>query len=250
MYRNLELTVGNKLLRGCVRLPDGNGPFPIVCFYHGFSVDKVGLMRLHESFARQLTAAGFGCVRFDFYGCGESDGDFDEMRVSDEIEQGKAIYEWASNQDFALPGRIYPVGHSLGGVIASIVAAAYQPKAAVLWSPGLTVYYDISQRVSAVPDHYQKSYDMEGLEISGAFFEDVRHLDLLKLAGGYRNKVLIVHGDKDEKAPVAVVGKYRDLYGGAMKLVIVDGANHQFSSLQWRQAAYDASIDFLKAADF
>jgi alpha/beta superfamily hydrolase len=249
MYRNLELTVGNKLLRGCARLPEGDGPFPVVCFYHGFSVDKVGLLRLHESFARQLTAAGFGCVRFDFYGCGESDGSFDEMRVSDEIEQGKAIYEWTSVQNFAASGRIYPVGHSLGGVIASIVAASYQPKCTVLWSPGLAVYYDISHRVSAVPDHYQEKYDMEGLQISGEFFEDVRGLNLLKLAEGYKNKVLVVHGDRDEKVPVAVVGQYRDLYGSAMKLVIVDGANHQFSSVPWRQKAFDASIEFLKTVD-
>jgi fermentation-respiration switch protein FrsA (DUF1100 family) len=77
----------------------------------------------------------------------------------------------------------------------------------------------------------------------------VRGLNLLKLAEGYKNKVLVVHGDRDEKVPVAVVGQYRDLYGSAMKLVIVDGANHQFSSVPWRQKAFDASIEFLKTVD-
>jgi dienelactone hydrolase len=246
MYRSVELNVGKKLLRGCVRAPKGDGPFPTVCFYHGFSVDKVGLMRLHETFARQAVSAGFACVRFDFYGCGESEGGFHEMRVSDEIEQGKSIFEWVLRQDFADKENVYPVGHSLGGAIAAIVAAAHQPKAAVLWAPGLAVYYDISGRVGAVPDHYEPSYDLEGLEISGAFFEDVRRLDLLALARGFRNEVLVIHGDKDEKVPVAVAGQYRDMYGKAMELRIVRGANHQFSSLKWKQEVYEASLAFLR----
>ena len=246
MYKTVDLQVGDKLLRGCVRTPQGSGPFPTVCFYHGFSVDRVGLLRLHEMLARLLVDHGFACVRFDFYGCGESDGDFSEMRVSDEIVQGKAIYEWACKQDFAISEKVYPVGHSLGGVIASIVAATYQTPAAILWSPALSVYYDISGRVGAVPDHYEPTYDLDGLEFSGEFLKDVRSLDLLKMAAGYKNKVLIIHGDKDEKITVAVTGQYRDLYGDAMKLVIVKGSNHQFSSKSWRQQAYDATLAFLK----
>ncbi|MCL2380849.1 MAG: alpha/beta fold hydrolase [Treponema sp.] len=245
MYKPVELKVDDKLIRGCVRTPQGPGPFPAVCFYHGFSVDKVGLLRLHEMFARMLVDNGFACVRFDFYGCGESDGNFSDMRVSDEIIQGKAIYEWTLAQDFAIPEKVYPVGHSLGGVIASIVAASYQPPAAVLWSPALSVYYDISGRVGAVPDHYEKTYDLDGLDVSGGFFEDVRSLDFLKMASGYKNRVLVIHGEKDEKIPAAVTGNYRDLYGKAMKLVIVKGCNHQFSSMPWRQQAYNETVSFL-----
>ena len=35
MYKNVELMFGDKLLRGVVRTPEGDGPFPCVCFYHG-----------------------------------------------------------------------------------------------------------------------------------------------------------------------------------------------------------------------
>jgi alpha/beta superfamily hydrolase len=246
MYKAVELKVDEKLLRGCVRIPDNKGPFPTVCFFHGFNVDKVGFMRLHETFARLLVNKGFACVRFDFYGCGESEGDFHEMRISDEIKQGKAIYEWTKKQDFVDAEEIYPIGHSLGAVIASLVAAEYQSKGAVLWSPALAIYYDISGRVGAIPEHYQKSYDYEGLEISGNFFEDARRLDLLGMAKSFRGKVLVVHGEKDEKAPIAVVGQYRDIYGDAMELEIVTGSNHQFSSLNWKQEVYDKTIGFLK----
>ncbi len=246
MYQTVELLVDGKLLRGCVRAPDGGERYPTVCFYHGFSVDKVGLMRLHELFARACVDNGIACVRFDFYGCGESDGDFSEMRVSEEIRQAKAIYEWTCAQPFAEPAQVYPVGHSLGGAICAVVAAAYQPKAAVLWSPGLSVYYDISGRVGAVPDHYAESYDLDGLRISGDFFNDARSVNFQELAKNYKNEVLIIHGEKDEKVPVAVTGFYRDVYQDAMRLKILPGCNHQFSSLAWKQVVYDLTIAFLK----
>ena len=86
MFINVELEVNHKLLRGDVRLPEGTGPFPVVCFYHGFCVDRIGQMRLHELFARKCAVNGIACVKFDFYGCGESDGDFSEMRYMDEVE--------------------------------------------------------------------------------------------------------------------------------------------------------------------
>ena len=44
MFINVELEVNHKLLRGDVRLPEGTGPFPVVCFYHGFCVDRIGQM--------------------------------------------------------------------------------------------------------------------------------------------------------------------------------------------------------------
>ena len=52
MYQAVELNVNGRLIRGVVRAPEGEGPFPAVIFHHGFNVEKVGLMRLHELFSR------------------------------------------------------------------------------------------------------------------------------------------------------------------------------------------------------
>ena len=82
-----RIMVDEKLIRGDVRTPEGDGPFPTVCFYHGFCVDRIGIMRLHELFARKCVENGIACVKFDFYGCGESDGDFSEMRYLDGLSR-------------------------------------------------------------------------------------------------------------------------------------------------------------------
>ncbi|WHH56811.1 alpha/beta fold hydrolase [Petroclostridium sp. X23] len=246
MYKSVELIVGDKLLRGCVRTPEGSGKFPTVCFYHGFTVDKVGLMRLHELFARECIKNGIACVRFDFYGCGESDGDFNEMTVSAEIEQAEAIYRWTCEQDFADSQNVYPCGHSLGGAITSVIAPKLQPKGAILWSPGLNVYYGASHRARTMQGPTENGYDINGLELSHKFLEDVRKLDLLEMAKGYDKGVLVIHGSNDDDVPVAVVYQYGDIYGDTMEFDIIEGANHQFSALRWKKEVYDRSIAFLK----
>lgn len=246
MYKSVELLVGNKLLRGCVRAPEGEGPFPTVCFFHGFSVDKIGLMRLHELFARRCVNEGFACVRFDFYGCGESEGDFNEMRFSDEVEQAKAIYSWTVDQNFADAQNVFLAGHSMGGAIVSMIAPLLQPKGAILWSPGNSAYYDISERVHAIPGHYKEFYDIGGLALSGAFLSEIRAIDMVKEAEGYNTEVLLIHGEKDEKIPISSIGLYLDMYGKNLTTEIIWGANHQFSSLDWKQQVYDKSIEYLK----
>ena len=102
-------------------------------------------------FARRCADNGIACVKFDFYGCGESDGDFSEMRYMDEVEQAKAIYLWASEQPWCDRDNMFPAGHSMGGAIVSNIIPQLQPRGAVMWAPGNVVYYDISSRVHAVP---------------------------------------------------------------------------------------------------
>lgn len=245
MYQTVELTVAGKKIRGCVRRPDKENKCPAVCFYHGFTVDRTGLMRLHELFARECEKAGIVCVRFDFYGCGESDGDFSEVRFKDEVEQAKAIYDWTRKQTFVDPDKVFMAGHSLGGAVASIAAVDAQPRGMILWAPGNTAYLDISNRVQAIPGKYKELYDVEGLALSGEFLKELRQTDIIKESEGYRGNVLLVHGEKDEKIPIAAVGLYLDLYGKGGKLKIIEGANHQFSSVQWKNKLYKYSVDFM-----
>ena len=246
MFENVELIVDNKLIRGDVRTPEGDGPFPTVCFYHGFCVDRIGMMRLHELFARKCVENGIACVKFDFYGCGESDGDFSEMRYLDEVEQAKAIYRWASEQDWCDSSNLYPVGHSMGGAIVSNIIPELQPKGAIMWAPGNVVYYDVSSRVHAVPGQYEEFYDIGGLMMSGKFLSQVRRIDIVGNARGYEKEVLLIHGERDEKVPVYAIGPYLDTYGEHATLKIIKDSNHQFSTVKWKTQVYDLSIDYLK----
>ncbi len=245
MYKSVKLDVNGRLLRGCVRAPEGEGPYPTVIFYHGFTVDKVGMQRLHELFARELVKAGFACVRFDFYGLGESEGDFSEMTLGHEIEEAEAIYKWSLEQDFCDPDNLYISGHSQGGLICTCIAPKINPKAMVIWAPALNQYYGASLRARTMMGPTEKGWDIEGLELSRDFIEEIRKMDLRSMARGYENPTLLIHGTEDELVPVDVAYVYQDIYGEHMELELIEGANHQFRSLKWKQQVYDSSVKFL-----
>lgn len=246
MYRALELDVNGRLIRGCLRAPEGEGPFPTVIFFHGFTVDKVGMMRLHELFARECVKAGFACVRFDFYGCGESDGDFNEMTVGHEIEEGKAIYEWCQKQPFCQPENVFLTGHSMGGLVTGCLAPVLQPKAIVLWAPALNMYYGAAVRARTMKGPTEHGWDINGLELSRTYLDEIRKMDTLAMSRGYHGKVLLVHGTEDELVQVDVAYQYQDVYGDKMQLELIEGSNHQFSSLAWKQRVYDLTTTFLR----
>ena len=73
-------------------------------------------------FAKKCVEAGFVCVRFDFYGLGESEGDFSEMTIGKELEEAEEIYQWTCRQEFIDSEKVILSGHSMGALVASVVA--------------------------------------------------------------------------------------------------------------------------------
>ena len=153
---------------------------------------------------------------------------------------------WASEQPWCDRDNMFPVGHSMGGAIVSNIIPQLQPRGAVMWAPGNVVYYDISSRVHAVPGHYEEFYDIGGLMMSSEFLSQVRKTDIVRQAEGYGKEVLLIHGELDEKVPVYAVGPYLDLYGQKARLEIIKGANHQFTSVEWKNKVYELSIEYIK----
>ena len=246
MYQAIELSVKGRLLRGVVRTPEEPGPFPAIIFHHGFTVDKVGMMRLHELFARECVKAGFACVRFDFYGLGESDGDFHEMTIGKEMEEAEAIYHWTCRQPYIKEEKVILSGHSMGALVASLIAPKVNPQSLLLWSPALTMYYQAGLRARTMEGPTERGWDIGGLELSKEFMEEAVKMDFLRMARGYGGHVLIVHGSEDEQIPVDVVKRYETVYKENCRIRIIEGANHQFSSVRWKNQVYEESIAFMK----
>ena len=89
------------------RLTEGGGP--AVLFLPGYASDMNGAKALHlEAWAKRT---GRGFCRFDYAGCGESDGDFEEQRFADWLDDALAMI------DALAPAPLVLVGSSMGGWI-------------------------------------------------------------------------------------------------------------------------------------
>ena len=92
---------------------------------HGFKGD-LGYddSKILYALSHYLNDQGLPTIRFDFDGCGKSDGKFEDMTVYSKILDGIKILDYVRNTVRAK--HIYLVGHSQGGVVASMLAGYYR----------------------------------------------------------------------------------------------------------------------------
>jgi pimeloyl-ACP methyl ester carboxylesterase len=105
------------------------GGGPTVVWMGGFRSDMAGTKA--QALADWALARGRSYVRFDYFGHGESEGDFAEGTITRWREDALAVLEGLTE------GPVVPVGSSMGGWIACLCAMARpdQVKALVLVAP-------------------------------------------------------------------------------------------------------------------
>jgi alpha/beta superfamily hydrolase len=98
---------------------------PMVILCHGFGGSKEGQM--FDLIADSLCRHGIASIRFDFNGHGQSEGEFQQMTVPNEIADAHRVYEYV--RDLRYVSRIGIVGHSMGGVVSSMLAGQLSEEA-------------------------------------------------------------------------------------------------------------------------
>jgi fermentation-respiration switch protein FrsA (DUF1100 family) len=258
MQKVIEIESRGLILRGMLHTPeDTDGKLPVVCIYHGFTGNKMEPHFIFVKLSRLLEKKGIASVRFDFGGSGESDGDFIDMTISKELEDAKAVLNYAKALDFAATDRIGVVGLSLGGAVSGMLAGDCRDniKTLCLWAPAGSIN-TILERIS--DDKMQKAHKMGfidvgeiipgwgGLALGIRFIEELSRLDVYKKAALYNKKVLLIHGGKDEIVSLNVSEKYLKIYGKNGILHVIQGADHTFNKLEWEKEVLDHTVEFLE----
>lgn len=254
METYVEFVKDGYTLRGMFHMPDNTSEKPpIAIILHGFGGDRNAMNYSLTRLSRMLAKNNIASLRFDFYGCGESDGEFVDVTISNHIEDGCAIVDFATSLDEVDTSRIGLFGISLGGAIASAVAARKKDliQTLCLCCPATNSIDDVKKmRVKGIDisDIFVKGYaDIGGMKLGRCFYDDAVNLDFYKLADGYDKKVLLIHGDKDEICPVENSEKYLNVYGDKAELILVEEGNHSFTSLPANEKRLQTTVDYLAA---
>lgn len=126
-YTSREVAIAapeNGSLAGTLTIPEGKGPFPAVLLVSGSGQqDRDETIFGHKPFAvlaDRFTREGVAVLRLDDRATGKTTGSVGTLDT--EINDAKAAIEWLVKEKDIDPKRVGILGHSIGGVIAPIVA--------------------------------------------------------------------------------------------------------------------------------
>jgi dipeptidyl aminopeptidase/acylaminoacyl peptidase len=250
MMRFVEIAGPNGTLRGSLHLPDGPGPHAGVVLLHGFTGMRMESGFLFVGLSRALEAAGLASLRVDFFGSGESDGDFIDMTVSTERADALAILDFFAALPEIDAERIGLLGLSLGGFVASCTLPARpQVRAAALWSAAALSPRRWKDRVTpeAARSLAERDWmDWAGLRVSRRFLDDLPRHDPYAEIARYGGPVLVVHGTDDATVPLEEAEGYVRALAGRQNAesdhFYVDGGTHVFGNWDHRQAVYERTV--------
>jgi alpha/beta superfamily hydrolase len=252
MQRAVEVQSRNLTLRGMLHIPDGvTGKVPIVCIFHGFTGNKMEPHFIFVKLSRMLEAKGIASVRFDFGGSGESDGDFIDMTISNELEDAKTILNYAKALDFVDTNKIGIIGLSMGGAVASMLAGNCRAdiQALCLWAPAGNMGELVMRGRSEEDIKKLRSighWDLGGLLLGVNFIDDVLSLDIFEKASAYDKNVLLLHGNKDDTVPIDTSYKYLEIYETKAVLHTIEDGDHTFNNIAWEDEVLDYTIGFFE----
>lgn len=160
---------------------------------HGLLSDKSGS---YEGRAARAVQAGYNAVRFDFRGCGDSDGAFVDQSLSARIEDLQSVV------DFFDPGAYALFGSSFGGKVGFHVASE-DPRVEAIGVRAPVTY-------ERAFDDYRTTVDREGHidfetghRLDQQFIEDFFSYDFEQTAAAIDVPVAIFHGASDKTVPIA-----------------------------------------------
>jgi alpha/beta superfamily hydrolase len=230
-------------LKGIIQKPElkQGEKCPMVIFCHGFSGRKDGPM--FELIADTLQAHGIASIRFDFNGHGESEGEFKDMTVPNEIVDAKKVVEYV--RDLKYVSSLAIVGHSQGGVVAAMTAGQLSEelgvpafKAVALMAPAAVLRED-AIRGSTMGKQYDPFDPGEyvelwgGLKLGAKYIRTAFNLPIYETAAKYQGNAIIVHGNADRVVPYTYGERFHQIWPKS-QLVIQEYFDHGFSQNIYR----------------
>ncbi len=233
MQQHFSVTVGTKKIRGVLHLPHAfcEG-IPCVICCHGLfsSKDSPKFISLAERFSNNLIAV----IRFDFSGCGKSDGNIADTTVTNRLKELEQIYGFALKHP-GLGGKIGLLGSSIGGFISLFFASAHpRVKALSVWASP----YDLEETGKNIPP--------ENLKIlKYIFFTDAAKYDLAAVLGKI-TAVQVIQGMKDTTVPWRHAEEIFSCLCDPKQLEIFPDGDHAITDPGDRDRAITMALEWFK----
>lgn len=236
MIKYHEVVFDGRTIRGFLHT---NHNSTITLMFHGFTGNKSDHHYMFKQFADEMLEAGSDVYRFDFLGCGDSDGKFSEMTFSSQLKQAQFVLDC-----FQSYKKMNVFGFSMGGAIAALLAGANpRIKSLFLLSPAGDMRAVLR---NLLPMKDGEIYDLNGFSVSQNFVDEIMELDLYRGIENYQGNVSIVLGTNDPLVKQEVIETYRKMYQRDIYVKMVEGAIHTYASIPHTKQVLVALKQFIQ----
>ena len=216
-------------LAGTLHLPEEANGWGVV-ISHCFTCSRH--ISILTRTCRELAAAGFTALRFDFSGNGQSEGDFADTSYTRHVSEMKSAAALLRNRGAE---KIFLAGHSMGATIA-LIAGSQMPEVPAICCIGgrlsridTPLVLDEGQRRELAEDGaFSFVSRNRKLRLKAGFFEDAARYDLPGILKAYDRPILVLHGEDDEIIPVDEARRAHDLNPDRIELALMPGVDHMF----------------------
>jgi len=227
---------GGRMIPATVCLPVGapGETFPAVVMLHGTGSSRDEAGNGYKLLAPHMAEAGIASIRIDFAGSGDSKADYVEYTWTSGASDAKAAADFIAQFKAVDPERIGVMGWSQGGSVAMLAASRYPEfKALLTWAGAEDMSWFLAdQYEDAKANGFTKmQFDWRGpLNLSLAWYNDVRNISLSKELANFKGPVLAIAGSADTVVPLSQLDVIVSSAGGTDKAKhLIDGADHTFN---------------------
>ncbi|MFB6286376.1 MAG: alpha/beta hydrolase family protein [Candidatus Bipolaricaulia bacterium] len=210
--------------------PDEGEPVGYALFAHCFTCSKN--LKAMQRIDRALTDQGFGVLRFDFTGLGESEGDFAETNFSSNVDDLVAATRYLEAEHEA--PRIL-VGHSFGG--AAVLQAAHRVPScravATIAAPCKPAHIKhlLAGREAEIAERGETEVTLAGraFRIQRHFLDDLDEQRMDAFIANLRRALLVLHGPFDDTVGIENAAHIFEAAKHPKSFISLDRADHLLS---------------------
>jgi pimeloyl-ACP methyl ester carboxylesterase len=221
------------------------GSTKLVVMCHGFTSNKIENKRLFVETARECTQQGYDAFRFDFYGSGDSEGEFVDSLVSNNIANLKDAISWARARNYQ---KIAVLGISMGGATAILTLKDTPVDVLITWSSVPDMYQLFGNYAGAVSESSPGGdmFEYDGWLIRREFWEDATQYNIKNALATLSMPKFIVQGTAD--APLFVRGfhDFQEVVLPPCDFMEIPAAGHTYQTPAHRKQVIRQTMIWLK----
>lgn len=210
-----------------MELPVNRLPHAFAIFAHCFTCSStLGVVR---NISRELNMQGYGVLRFDFTGLGNSEGDFVDTNFTTNISDLVAAGEWLA-EHYQSPALL--VGHSLGGAAVLCAATMIETVKAVAtigapYAPEHVSAHFVEE-LEEIVEKGSATVNIGGrpFQIAKQFLDDLEDQRLDEHIKDLDAALLIMHSPQDRTVSIDEAAKLYTAARHPKSFVSLDGADH------------------------